>query len=180
MGNSKDTKKSPGCLGFIVGGMSFIPLVGVLFGIIAIIWGSVVKSTKLVVVGVCGVLFTFILYGFLGYFGFVEEGGTYDELRSELAKVQLDSLVQAIEVYKVQNGAYPRNLSLLNESLPEGSLVSIIDPTQVSKPEGNYFHYDLIDENRYHVRALGRDGILDTVDDVFPTAVDNIGLVARP
>ena len=168
---------SPGCLGFVIGGLSFIPLVGVIFGIIAIVWGYSVKNTTLKVVGSLGIAFTIILYSSLGYFGFVQEDGVYDELRQEMAKSQMNSAIQAIEFYKVQNGIYPDSLNTLQESLPENSFVFLIDPTQVDASEGAYYFYELLNEQKYHIRALGRDGVFNTEDDVLPVPMDNIGLV---
>ncbi|GHA36484.1 hypothetical protein ACFFLZ_22855 [Photobacterium aphoticum] len=173
-----EKQKGPGCLGFVIGGMSFIPLIGVLFGIVAIIWGFNVKSKKLKVVGLCGITSTFVLYGTLGYFGFVQEGGVYDDLRSELVKVQLTSSVQAVELYKVQNGAYPTSLEVLQKSLPEGSLVDLNDAALVSISGEKLYYYIVIDENHYHIRSHGRDGIINTLDDILPSPIENLGLVA--
>lgn len=69
MNDTQEGKSNIGCLGYVIGGMSFIPLVGILFGIIAIIWGFSIRHTKLKVVGSCGIAFTFVLYGSLAYFG---------------------------------------------------------------------------------------------------------------
>ncbi|MDE1348329.1 MULTISPECIES: hypothetical protein [Vibrio] len=175
---NKEKQKGPGCLGFVIGGMSFIPLIGVVFGIVAIIWGFKAKSTKLKLVGLCGISFTFILYGTLAYLGFVQEGGVYDDLRSELVKVQLTSAVQAIELYKVQNGVYPTSLEVLQNSLPQGSLVSLNDAAQVSVTGDTQYYYVVIDENHYHIRSYGRDGVINTLDDILPTPIENVGLIA--
>ncbi|MBY6196853.1 hypothetical protein [Vibrio hangzhouensis] len=171
-------QQGPGCLGFVVGGMSFIPLIGVLFGIVAVIWGFKAKSTKLKVIGFAGIAFTFILYGTLGYFGFVQKGGVYDDLRSQLVKVQLTNSVQAIELYKVQHGRYPASLEVLQKSLPEGSLVSLYDAAQISISGEKWYFYTVIDENHYHIRSYGRDGLIATEDDILPTPIENIGLIA--
>ncbi|WP_054963617.1 hypothetical protein [Vibrio bivalvicida] len=172
-----EKQKGPGCLGFVIGGMSFIPLIGVVFGIVAIIWGFNAKNTKLKLVGLCGISFTFILYGTLAYMGFVQKGGVYDDLRSELVKVQLTSAVQAIELYKVQNGVYPASLEVLQNSLPQGSLVSLNDAAQVSISEEKLYYYIVIDENHYHIRSYGRDGVINTLDDILPTPIENVGLI---
>jgi hypothetical protein len=174
---TQEEKKPAGCLAYVIGGMSFIPLIGVLFGLVAIIWGFAIKHTKLKIVGLCGILFTIILYSALGYFGFVQEGGVYDDLRNQMAKSQLTSAVQAIEFYKVQNGKYPETLEVIQVSLPENSLVFLHDVTLVNG-EGNLYFYKLIDESSYHIRAYGRDGIINTADDVLPTPIENVGLVA--
>ena len=179
--NQQDNKtldQSPGCLAFVIGGLSFIPLVGVIFGIISIIWGFAVKSTKLKIIGSAGIAFTVILYSSIGYFG-SQEGGVYDELRQKMAVTQLNSAIQAIEFYKVQKGFYPKSLKELKESLPENSMVFLFDPTQIDAKEGVYYFYDLLDEENYHIRALGRDGVLNTEDDVLPPKIENIGLVVE-
>lgn len=174
----EQTKDSAGCLAYVIGGMSFIPLIGVLFGIIAIVWGFKVKHSKLKYVGSAGILFTVILYGSLGYFGFVQEDGVYDELRATMAKTQLTSAVQAIEFYKVQNGSYPESLEVLQKSLPENSMVFLNDSTQVNMGEVKLYYYEVINENSYHIRSYGRDGLINTADDILPNPIMNVGLVA--
>jgi len=68
----KITGRSPfvfGGVNFIpvIGGLSFIPVIGVPFGLIAIVWGRI-KYNKggksLIVLGVGGILFNVMLYGF--------------------------------------------------------------------------------------------------------------------
>ena len=177
MENKQENNKEVGCLGYVIGGMSFIPLIGVLFGIIAIVWGFAIKHTKLKIVGACGIAFTVILYSALGYFGFVQEGGVYDDLRGELTKAQLTSAIQAIELYKVQNGQYPESLEVLQKSLPENSMVFLQDAAQVNTEEKLYY-YTVINESSYHIRSYGRDGVLNTSDDILPSPIKNVGLVA--
>ncbi len=172
----ESSDKPLGCLAYVIGGMSFIPLIGVLFGIITIIWGFVAKNTKLKLVGSAGILLTVVLYGTIGYMGFVQEDGVYDELRVTMAKTQLTSAVQAIELYKVQNGEYPDSLQTLQKSLPENSMVFLFDTAQVSLDEMKYYYYKVINKNSYHIRSYGRDGIINTQDDVLPSAIENIGL----
>ncbi|CAM3362505.1 type II secretion system protein GspG [Shewanella violacea] len=174
----ESSSDSTGCLGYVIGGMSFIPLIGVLFGIIAIIWGFKAKNSKLKYVGSAGILFTVILYGSLGYFGFVQEDGIYDELRATMAKTQLTGAVQAIEFYKVQNGQYPDSLETLQKSQPENSMVFLHDSTQVNIDEIKLYYYKVINENSYHIRSYGRDGLINTRDDILPTPIENVGLIA--
>ncbi|CCN72902.1 conserved hypothetical protein [Vibrio nigripulchritudo SFn118] len=176
MENKQESKKEAGCLGYVIGGMSFIPLIGVLFGIIAILWGFAIKHTKLKIIGACGIAFTVILYSALGYFSFVQEGGVYDDLRGELTKTQLTSAVQAIEFYKVQNERYPESLEVLQKSLPENSMVFLHDAAQVNT-QGKLYYYKLIDESSYHIRSYGRDGVLNTLDDILPSPIENVGLI---
>lgn len=176
-----------GVFPFVVGGMSFIPLIGVLFGAIAIIWGLVTKKVggkKLAFVGASGIAFTVVLYTALFYFGMVQRDGIYDDLRLKLSEDLITSLVQSIEFYKTQNGNYPESLDALSKSLPQSGMVSIFDPSAVSvggKPV--QYHYELADSKHYFLLGLGPDGQPFTPDDVLPK-VDiapnsKIGLIVK-
>lgn len=157
---------------YVIAGMSFIPLLGVIFGIIAIVWGLLTKKNggkRIVAIGAAGIGFTIILYGALFYFGFMQRGGVYDDLRTKLAKTTINSLVQSIEFYKVQNGSYPESLRTLQESLPKDSLVSVFDPTDFKVGEHpRYFYYERIGDDHYYLRGLGPDGLPFTPDDIVP------------
>ena len=161
-----------GALPYIVGGISFIPAIGILFGIISIVWGLVTKKSggkTLAIIGASGIGFSIIIYGALFYFSFVQKGGIYDELRAQLAKSTLTSLVQAIEFYKVQNGHYPDSLKTLKNSQPKNAMVFVFDPTQVKiggKP--HYFYYKLKDPSHYYLLGVGPDGKPFTSDDILP------------
>lgn len=167
-----DEHEKLGTFPFVIGGVSFIPGIGIIFGIIAIIWGLVTKKLggkKLAIVGACGIGFSVILYGSLFYFGFVQRGGVYDDLRVQLSKNTITSLVQAIEFYKTQNGHYPQSLEVLRQSLPENSMVFIHDPTDVQMGgEPRYYHYELKNQGHYYLLGVGPDGQPYTSDDVLP------------
>lgn len=77
-------RKLAGCLPYAIGGASFIPLLGVLFGLVAIVWGIAQRARLLVVLGTCGILFSVLVYGALFYFGIFQRGGIFDKLRSQL------------------------------------------------------------------------------------------------
>ncbi|MGO9446630.1 MAG: hypothetical protein ACLPXB_17930, partial [Thiobacillaceae bacterium] len=119
--NGSANSEKLGTFPFVIGGMSFVPLVGVLFGIIAIVWGLVTKKLggkRLAAIGAGGIGFTIVIYGALFYFGFAQRGGVYDDLRTKLAQTTINSLVQSIEFYKLQHGRYPESLKALQDSLP--------------------------------------------------------------
>jgi len=159
---------------YVIGGLSFIPLMGVPFGIIAILWGLLTKKRggkRLALIGAAGICFTIILFGGSFYFGLKQRGGVYDKLRARQAQANLDSLVQSIEYYKVQHGTYPESLKALQESLPKDSLVSILvhDLTEVkSGLHQRYFFYERVGEDHYYLRSLGLDGQPFTSDDIVP------------
>lgn len=182
-----NTQEKMGFLPFVFGGLSFIPLCGVPFGIISILWGLLTKKRGgkiLALIGVLGIGFTVALYGGLYYFGFVERGGVYDSLRTQLAETNLLPLVQAIEFYKVQNGNYPADLPELVKSQPENQSVIIYDPTSMTGQNTRvrlYYYEVLKDGSGYYLLGLGVDGKPFTSDDILPKIdTKNIGLRIHP
>lgn len=173
---------------FVVGGLSFIPLIGVLFGVAAILWGLATKKAggrKLALLGTGGILLTILLYGGLFYFGFVQRGGVYDELRAGLAQTTLNGLLPAVEVYRLQNGTYPESLEQLRASLPKESTVMVIDPSDVRLGGApRLFFYQRVDADHYYLRGVGPDGKPFTPDDLLPQAgagpAGKLGLLTDP
>ena len=171
-----------GTFPYVIGGLSYIPLIGIIFGLIAVVWGLSTKKMggkKLMFIGLGGVLFTFLIYGSLFYFGSVKRGGVYDELREKLANSTINQVVPAIEFYKLQNGHYPQTLKTLKESLPKDSMVFLIDPMDISMKTPRFFYYELIDQNNYYLLGVGNDNKPFTSDDILPAVKiegTNIGL----
>jgi hypothetical protein len=161
-----------GTFSFVLGGMSFIPLIGLLFGISAIVWGLATKKLggkRLAAIGAGGIAFTVAIYSALFYFGFEQRGGVYDDLRGKLAQSTINSLVPSIEFYKIQNGKYPESLEALQKSLPKNSFVSVFDPTVVGLgTQPRYFFYERVGDDHYYLRGLGSDGKPFTGDDIVP------------
>jgi hypothetical protein len=182
---SEKTQKL-GAFPFVIGGLSFIPGIGALFGIGAVMWGLVSKKEggkALALIGAGGIAFTCLMYGALFYFGFVQRGGIYDELRTQLARTSLNSCVQAIEVYKVQHERYPESLEELVASLPKESFVVVQDSTITKFGGPRYFFYQRVGDDHYYLRGVGPDGIPFTADDILPQ-IDNangkLGLLVEP
>ena len=176
-----------GTFPFVISGMSFIPMIGVLFGLVAIIWGFTTKKAggkRLALIGGGGITFTVVLYSALFYFGFVQRGGVYDDLRSKFSETTITSLVQAIEFYKTRNGKYPESLEVLKKSLPENSMVFVFDPTDIKMHgQPRYYYYELIDSGHYYLLGVGPDGLPFTADDVLPKVEvggqSKVGLVIK-
>ncbi len=160
---------------FILGLVSFIPLVGILLGALAIIIGfislSKIKKYKLegrsfaitgIILGICGALFTVILYGVLFFLLFNSEYGTssFNEQRILATKEMILENKGQLELYKKNNGHYPQNLSVL-----ENSENYLIWPTDhFLEP----FYYSVSPEGQsYVIKSSGPDKILGTLDDVF-------------
>jgi hypothetical protein len=164
--------KKLGAFPYVMGGMSFIPLLGVPFGLVAIVWGllSKKKGGKLLAgIGALGIGSTFALYGGLFYFGTVQRGGVYDGLRVRLAQSTINELVPSIEFYRIQQGRYPQSLKALKEFLGKESFVFVFDPSVVDlKAQPRYFFYERVGADHYYLRGLGIDGKPFTNDDVLP------------
>jgi hypothetical protein len=167
-----EQQENLGAFPFVVGGLSFIPLIGVLFGVVAIAWGLTTKKAggkKLALIGGGGIALSVVLYSALFYFGFVQRGGVYDDLRARLSEGTITSLVQAIEFYRIQNGKYPESLEVLRKSLPENSMVFVFDPTDIGMGgEPRYYHYELVNSEHYYLLGVGPDGQPFTQDDILP------------
>jgi hypothetical protein len=173
--NAQDTPDKGEKLGafpYVIAGLSYIPLIGVIFGLVAIVWGFATKKgggRKLAFIGGGGIMFTVVLYSAFFYVGFFQRGGVYDDLRSQLAQSTITSLVQAIEFHKVQHGRYPETLEVLRQSLPENSTVFVFDPTDVKfGGQPRYFHYELVGTDHYFLLGVGPDGAPFTDDDIVP------------
>ena len=156
---------------YVVAGLSYIPLIGVVFGIISVIRGLVTKKVggrKLAFIGAGGIAFTVVLYSGLFYFGFVQRGGVYDGLRVKITESTITSLVQSIEFYRTQNGNYPASLEILRESFPEGTAVFVFDPTEVGGfgHTSRRFYYQLVGDDHYYLLSVGPDGLPFTRDDI--------------
>jgi len=167
---------------YVVGGLAFIPLAGVAFGIVAVIWGlaSGKQGGRMVaLLGALGIAFTVALYGGLIYFGIMERGGVFDDLRGKLARGNLDLLVKDVEFLKTTTGNYPDTLDALHAPGSPPSVQSIDPYAQVNGSTSMSFFYQRIDEGHYYLRSVGPDGTAFTADDVLPTIVPDgkIGLV---
>lgn len=148
--------------GWIFGGLSFIPLIGVLFGIIAIIIGAIKKIKGQIFLGIAGILFTVILYGGLFYFGFVAKTGVYADLKVNLASQLINTDAGQIVLYKNQHGKLPTKLSDLGTP-SQTNMFFTTDPwdTELSYTPKN--------DGTFELRSAGPDKILNTADDVVQT-----------
>lgn len=155
-----------GKLPFVFSVLSFIPLVGILFGAIFITWGLVTRKAggkALALVGSGGILFTVLIYSYLYYVANSDPG-----LKQDLVRTILLSDVQAIELYKLQNGVYPSSLGELSKAFPQGMPVFIQDPMVSSAEKPFNLYYERSNDGGYYLLSVGLDGIPFTEDDVVP------------
>lgn len=179
-----DNQPRLGAAPYVIAGFSFFPLLGIPFGITAILWGllSRKKGGRLLAIrGTCGILVTIILYGSLYYKGFVERGGIADDLKTRLASQTLNTLVPAVELYRLQHGTYPASLDELQKTAGKNNVIFMNDPFQFSaSPSQNFFYYKRVGVDHYYLRSVGPDGIPFTTDDIVPDITNpsgNLGLL---
>lgn len=173
--NSSEKEQKHGPFAFVLAGISFIPLIGVLFGLICI--GMALSARKansklLGVLGGCGILVTILIYGVIlpSVMGLFGDGGLSKQFEPH-AKSSMTSMVRLIEYFKLQNSRYPDSLDELRSSLKEGEMVITFDLSGPMKlgEKARDFHYEVVkDGNHYLLFSVGLDGISFTEDDVYP------------
>ncbi|MBT1449510.1 hypothetical protein KJ365_01340 [Glaciecola sp. XM2] len=166
------SKTHHGSGAFILSGVSFIPLIGVIPGIICIINALVSRkenSKKLGLIGFSGVMLTVVLYGIVlpAVFNSKSIGKSFEPH----AISAMTSLVRHIEYFKLQNDAYPKSIAELRSNLKQGELVFTHD---VSGPlvlgeQHREFYYEVVnDGNNYLLFGIGQDAVAFTADDIYP------------
>lgn len=155
---------------YLLGLICFIPLFGLIVGIVLVLLGLFhYKDKLLVLIGCLGVIFT------IGYYKYTFPDSERDKQFAKISQMQLNSLIKDIEYYKLQNGNYPDKLEQLQNS---NSMVLIYDPLQPKNGKSSKFNYILVGD-RYKLFSSGIDGIANTKDDIFPEVEDisKVGLI---
>jgi hypothetical protein len=117
------------------------------------------------------------MFAALFYFGFVQRGGVYDDLRAQLTQTQLNQLVPYIELYRTQRGAYPDSLEQVAELIPANTPVMIQDTSMMQVgPTGRLYYYERVGEDHYILRSVGADGAPFTNDDIVPNGFQSGGV----
>lgn len=164
------TAPSKSILPWVFGGLSFIPCLGVPFGLVAIVLAFIKGPRGAAYLGGAGITCTVLLYGTLFYMGMIQRGGVYDGLRAKMAVTMLNSTVKEIEYYKLQHGSYPTSLEELKDQ-EKDSFPSSSDPTSMERGNMNeLFFYQLDSSGKYYyLRSVGADGKPFTSDDILPS-----------
>jgi hypothetical protein len=150
--------KAPSKAGYVFGGLSFVPLFGVLFGIIAIVIGAIRGDKKIAILVVGGIAFNVVLYGSLFYFGFVAKTGVFADLKIKLASQIMTTDAGQISLYKQQHGSLPKTLAEIPRARE-----SMFSPTD---PWGKPLAYTPNEDGTFELRSAGPDGEFNTADDI--------------
>ena len=158
----KQQTNSLGVVAYVLAGTSFIPMLGLITGLGAIILGVVTRRWLAAVLGVAGMLFSVVLYGSLFYFGFVANYGPYHELKKKLTVQLLDSTQGEILIFHTQQGRLPTTLTELRQSAPLGRAMT-------DDPWMRPFIYHPRPDGTFELLSVGPDGVPDTDDDIWPS-----------
>jgi hypothetical protein len=183
-----DDKRNLGVFAFMIGGLSFLPVVGVVFALIAIAWGTFTRKAggrTLAQIATAGATFAAATTVAVYYVALVQRGDVYDRLRVTVAQARLNAMVAEIELYKAEYGEYPASLEEMHQGMREGVDVSEHDPTDL-KPRmlQRPFYYVRVGPAHYILRSVGFDGLPFTGEDVVPQidpgAFPRCGLLLNP
>ena len=169
---STDDRKKHGAGAFVLAGFSFIPLLGVLTGIICILNAIIARrpnSKLLGLLGFSGIMVSVILYGVIlpGMFN----NSDFSKKFEPHAISSMTSLVRNIEYIKLQSGAYPESMEEVRASLKEGEMVFSYDvsgPATMGETQRDFYYEVINDGNNYLLLGIGLDATPFTEDDIYP------------
>jgi hypothetical protein len=145
--------------GWVFGGLSFIPLFGVLFGIVAIIIGAVKRTRGQIYLGIGGILFSVLLYGGIFYFGFVANTWPFAALKVREVPQLINMDAGQIALYKTQHGKLP-------EALADLGVPSEKKMFHTTDPWGTKFKYTKLGDDHFELTSAGPDREFGTSDDI--------------
>lgn len=142
----------------------FIPIIGGVVGLIALLLGLVEYKNKiLMVIGILGISATAMYF-----VNVVEKSKQFlhsYEVKKLTAELRLNEIANSIEAYRLVHEVYPSNLGVLRFDE-----LNLIDPflEHSEKTTNKKFVYVKIDSG-YKLFSVGPDGKKSTPDDVYPT-----------
>ena len=167
-------KKAPVGL-VILSGFSFVPAIGVFFGILSIFISLFdFKRFKLLfILGLSGITFSIVIYSALFYFSTIYRGGTYDKLRVSMELYLLQDIDKEMNNYKCKFGSFP---SELKEVLKVDDRLILKDPifNLIKEYKGDSLFYYKQTPDSFLLFSVGFDGKPFTPDDIHPNDVDSL------
>ncbi len=162
--------------------LSIIPVIGIPFGISALLWGISdwkIGGKKAVTVAILGFLSS-LLFGWYVYsmVDTVLTSASYIETKTEVTKASLAYVMRYIEYYKLGHGHYPNSLDELREIDFKFAERAFIDgfttPWIIPRLSGGqqFFYEVQEDGNSYDLFSAGPDKIYHTQDDIYPVVLD--------
>jgi len=173
-------KKAP--IGLIIfGALSFIPFIGVLIGLVAVIIGltNFTRFKVIFILGASGIGLTILIFGSLFFIQQrVARSGIFDDLEAQSTEMFLNNLSNELQSYKCKYGKYPDSL----EKMSGYNSMIVIEDTynqntaknEAGKKKGspahfkspNYFYK--VEKDTFILFSVGKDGKPFTKDDIYP------------
>jgi hypothetical protein len=165
-----DKKHNAGA--FVLAGVSFIPLIGVIPGLVCIVNALIrrVSNSKLLGgLGFAGVMVTVLIYGVILPNAF--KSGKFSQGFEQHAISAMTSLVRNIEYFKLQNSRYPNSMEEIRANLKEGEMLFTYDvsgPMTMGEQQRDFYYEVINDGNNYLLFGVGVDAAPFTADDIYP------------
>jgi hypothetical protein len=151
--------------GYVFGWLSFIPGLGVIFGVVAIVIGAARGENKVAMLGVGGIAFTFVVGTALFYFRLVPTYGPFEAMQAGMAEQMMRIDAGQIALYKHQHGRLPKTFA----EIPKGQRVPFAPVDYWGRPTdtwGKPLDYTVNDDGTFELRSAGPDGQFGTADDI--------------
>jgi hypothetical protein len=175
-----ETQKKLSWFHYVVAFLSFVPLLGVLIGLVCMVFGITRRKQGglvMTAIGAAGITVTFSIYGYLFKQMSNPTGGFIIAQTKMLSEHQLPDFVKKIEYYKILNGHYPKRLEELGDDV--AGFVKL----QSGNSLGDYYYQLSDDGTHYFLLVTGPDKLPFTEDDILPSikeeAAAKIGLQVR-
>ncbi len=146
--------------------MSFIPIVGLIFGLVFFLRGISERNLRYFLISISSFIFTIIVW--IGFAMYMDASGKSNQTNVFVTKNNLNILTKELAYYKLKNGKFPETLEELksqNKFLIFHETNTSFNPFSESKIQ--YFYYQNQDST-YILRSLGLDGKIFTDDDLIP------------
>lgn len=163
-------KKKQTPIPFIVlGGLSFIPMVGFVIGLLSVIisFFSFRKFKVLFILGISGMVFTMAIIGWLYFVGMIPGTRKYAENWVPMDRYFLKQIQKDLVLYRNKHGDYPKQLQDLHSQDP---YLTLKDPltTWIKNYKGDSLFYYKTTADSFQLFSVGLDGKPYTKDDIFP------------
>lgn len=158
---------------FVLAGLAFIPVFGVLFGFIAACWGLLTDRPRgllAAAVGGGGAILNIIVLMTVGV-AMIQKNPRMGGIANSIARLELDSLEAHLDTYHTVHGRYPDALTQLPRPVGVGRVLPVIDHSIGLLNVTTLYQYRANGQGQgYELFGAGPDGVADTPDDVFPTS----------
>ena len=162
---------------FVVAGLGFVPVAGILLGAIGASWGLVSSRPKAMLAALIGALGAMANIGFLVFMSFsmIGKEGGMGVARQHIAERDLLALVMALEKYHDKEHGYPAQLDDLPGHTGILKKVGLMDQSAGPlRAQREYTYRPSADGSSYDLFAVGPDGAVGTADDIRPVVPDSI------